>query len=219
MEAKMRFIQAWQSLPEFGIKYYIVRYVPHYTTFPVVFLDLVMHPGNIMLNNSKNLSLFFVRYRFRGIKKDEILGISYNRMIRIDMSSGLPVTTWRFANMKQWKVNWEIRQVNNPLRCLAVYSFLKCAKPHFNLSVTALLLAVVKKALICVCGFAQMKYSLWLFSFWFVTGGIWIWSERVGGFLVPKLWLQSGSRVYWRIHFPFNPLKGPKWNLRWRTFL
>ncbi|KAG8011170.1 Fermitin family-like protein 1 [Nibea albiflora] len=73
MEAKMRFIQAWQSLPEFGINYYIVR--------------------------------------FKGGKKDEILGISYNRMIRIDMSSGLPVTTWRFANMKQWNVNWEIRQV------------------------------------------------------------------------------------------------------------
>ncbi|XP_014857398.1 PREDICTED: fermitin family homolog 1 [Poecilia mexicana] len=73
IEAKMRFIQAWQSLPEFGINYYIVR--------------------------------------FKGSKKDEILGISYNRMIRIDMSSGMPVTTWRFANMKQWNVNWEIRQV------------------------------------------------------------------------------------------------------------
>uniref|UniRef100_A0A674N3E9 FERM domain containing kindlin 1 n=1 Tax=Takifugu rubripes TaxID=31033 RepID=A0A674N3E9_TAKRU len=73
MEAKMRFIQAWQSLPEFGIKYYIVR--------------------------------------FKGSKKDEILGISYNRMFRIDMSTGLPVTTWRFANIKQWNVNWEIRQV------------------------------------------------------------------------------------------------------------
>uniref|UniRef100_A0A8C3A4Q7 FERM domain containing kindlin 1 n=1 Tax=Cyclopterus lumpus TaxID=8103 RepID=A0A8C3A4Q7_CYCLU len=73
MEAKMRFIQAWQSLPEFGINYYIVR--------------------------------------FKGGKKDEILGISYNRLIRMDMSSGLPVTTWRFANMKQWNVNWEIRQV------------------------------------------------------------------------------------------------------------
>nr|XP_006625999.1 PREDICTED: fermitin family homolog 1 [Lepisosteus oculatus] len=73
MEAKMRFIQAWQSLPEFGIKYYIVR--------------------------------------FRGSKKDEILGISYNRLIRIDMSTGLPITTWRFSNMKQWNVNWEIRQV------------------------------------------------------------------------------------------------------------
>ncbi|XP_030577467.1 fermitin family homolog 1 [Archocentrus centrarchus] len=73
VEAKMRFIQAWQSLPDFGIKYYIVR--------------------------------------FKGSKKDEILGISYNRLIRIDMSTGLPVTTWRFANMKQWNVNWEIRQV------------------------------------------------------------------------------------------------------------
>uniref|UniRef100_A0A7N8Y7E7 FERM domain containing kindlin 1 n=1 Tax=Mastacembelus armatus TaxID=205130 RepID=A0A7N8Y7E7_9TELE len=72
-EAKMRFIQAWQSLPEFGINYYIVR--------------------------------------FKGSKKDEILGISYNRLIRLDMSTGLPVTTWRFANMKQWNVNWEIRQV------------------------------------------------------------------------------------------------------------
>ncbi|KAJ8355540.1 hypothetical protein SKAU_G00183340 [Synaphobranchus kaupii] len=73
MEAKMRFIQAWQSLPEFGINYYIVR--------------------------------------FRGSKKDEILGVSYNRLIRIDMSTGLPITTWRFSNMKQWNVNWEIRQV------------------------------------------------------------------------------------------------------------
>ncbi|XP_028676710.1 LOW QUALITY PROTEIN: fermitin family homolog 1 [Erpetoichthys calabaricus] len=73
MEAKMRFIQAWQSLPEFGIAYYIVR--------------------------------------FRGSKKDEILGISYNRLIRIDMATGLPVITWRFSNMKQWNVNWEIRQV------------------------------------------------------------------------------------------------------------
>ncbi|XP_051732159.1 fermitin family homolog 1 [Ctenopharyngodon idella] len=73
MEAKMRFIQAWQSLPEFGIKYYIVR--------------------------------------FRGSKKDELLGISSNKLIRIDMSTGLPVTTWRFSNMKQWNVNWEIKQV------------------------------------------------------------------------------------------------------------
>lgn len=27
VDAKMRFIQAWQSLPEFGINYYIVRYI------------------------------------------------------------------------------------------------------------------------------------------------------------------------------------------------
>lgn len=57
--------------------------------------------------------LIFQSFRFKGSKKDEILGISYNRMIRIDMSTGLPVTTWRFANMKQWNVNWEIRQVRD----------------------------------------------------------------------------------------------------------
>ncbi|KAM4842338.1 fermitin family homolog 1 [Thomomys bottae] len=73
VEAKLRFIQAWQSLPEFGLTYYLVR--------------------------------------FRGSKKDDILGISYNRLIRIDVVSGIPVTTWRFTNMKQWNVNWEIRQV------------------------------------------------------------------------------------------------------------
>lgn len=55
----------------------------------------------------------YICSRFKGSKKDEILGISYNRLIRLDMSSGLPVTTWRFANMKQWNVNWEIRQVRD----------------------------------------------------------------------------------------------------------
>ncbi|XP_074173762.1 fermitin family homolog 1 isoform X1 [Rhinolophus sinicus] len=73
VEAKLRFIQAWQSLPEFGVTYYLVR--------------------------------------FKGSKKDDILGVSYNRLIRIDVATGIPITTWRFANMKQWNVNWEIRQV------------------------------------------------------------------------------------------------------------
>ncbi|KAM6458775.1 fermitin family homolog 1 isoform 2-T5 [Liasis olivaceus] len=73
MEAKLRFIQAWQSLPEFGLSYYIVR--------------------------------------FKGSKKDDLLGISYNRLIRIDTATGDPITTWRYSNMKQWNVNWEIRQV------------------------------------------------------------------------------------------------------------
>uniref|UniRef100_A0A8C0F0I0 Fermitin family member 1 n=1 Tax=Bubo bubo TaxID=30461 RepID=A0A8C0F0I0_BUBBB len=73
VEAKLHFIQAWQSLPEFGLSYYIVR--------------------------------------FKGSKKDDVLGVSYNRLIRIDIATGDPITTWRFSNMKQWNVNWEIRQV------------------------------------------------------------------------------------------------------------
>lgn len=63
----------------------------------------------------KKILSFYLGFRFKGSKKDEILGISFNRMFRIDMSTGLPVTTWRFANIKQWNVNWEIRQVRNVL--------------------------------------------------------------------------------------------------------
>ncbi|XP_029470612.1 fermitin family homolog 3 [Rhinatrema bivittatum] len=73
MEAKMRFIQAWQSLPDFGISYFLVR--------------------------------------FKGCRKDEILGIANNRLIRIDLSVGDVVKTWRYSNMRQWNVNWDIRQV------------------------------------------------------------------------------------------------------------
>uniref|UniRef100_A0A8C5MU55 FERM domain containing kindlin 1 n=1 Tax=Leptobrachium leishanense TaxID=445787 RepID=A0A8C5MU55_9ANUR len=73
IEAKLRFIQAWQSLPEFGLAYYLVR--------------------------------------FTGSKKDDLLGVSYNRLIRIDIATGDPITTWRYSNMKQWNVHWEMQQV------------------------------------------------------------------------------------------------------------
>lgn len=72
-EAQLRFIQAWQSLPDFGISYFMVR--------------------------------------FKGSRKDEILGIANNRLIRIDLAVGDVVKTWRFSNMRQWNVNWDIRQV------------------------------------------------------------------------------------------------------------
>uniref|UniRef100_A0A8C7UDU6 Band 4.1 domain-containing protein n=1 Tax=Oncorhynchus mykiss TaxID=8022 RepID=A0A8C7UDU6_ONCMY len=73
IEAKMRFIQAWQSLPEFGITHFLAK--------------------------------------FQGGKRDELIGITYNRLIRMDASTGDAIKTWRFANMKQWNVNWEIKMV------------------------------------------------------------------------------------------------------------
>ncbi|XP_021563755.1 fermitin family homolog 3-like [Carlito syrichta] len=72
-EAQLRFVQAWQSLPDFGISYVMVR--------------------------------------FKGSRRDEILGIANNRLIRIDLAVGDVVKTWRFSNMRQWNVNWDIRQV------------------------------------------------------------------------------------------------------------
>ncbi|KAJ6654012.1 hypothetical protein lerEdw1_007521, partial [Lerista edwardsae] len=73
IEAKMRFIQAWQSLPEFGITHFMAR--------------------------------------FQGGKKEELIGIAYNRLIRMEASTSDAIKTWRFSNMKQWNVNWEIKMV------------------------------------------------------------------------------------------------------------
>ncbi|XP_075043781.1 fermitin family homolog 3 [Mixophyes fleayi] len=74
VEAKLRFIQDWQSLPDFGVSYFLVR--------------------------------------FKGARRDEILGIASNRLIRIDLNVGDVVKTWMYSNMKQWNVNWDIRQVS-----------------------------------------------------------------------------------------------------------
>lgn len=65
-----------------------------------------------------------------------------------------------------------------------------------------------------MCGWCKDDF-IWVFIC--VTGGHWVWPERVHCVLLPELRLQSGSRVYRRIHFPFNALKRPEWNIRWRT--
>uniref|UniRef100_A0A3B1J6S3 FERM domain containing kindlin 3b n=1 Tax=Astyanax mexicanus TaxID=7994 RepID=A0A3B1J6S3_ASTMX len=71
--AILKFLQMWQSLPDFGISYFMVR--------------------------------------FKGSRKDEVLGIANNRLIRIDLGVGDVVKTWRYNHMRQWNVNWDIRQV------------------------------------------------------------------------------------------------------------
>uniref|UniRef100_A0A4W5QE76 FERM domain containing kindlin 3 n=1 Tax=Hucho hucho TaxID=62062 RepID=A0A4W5QE76_9TELE len=72
-DALLRFLQIWQTLPGFGVCYFVVR--------------------------------------FKGCRKDEVLGITNNRLIRIDLSTGDVVKTWRYNIMKQWNVNWDIQQV------------------------------------------------------------------------------------------------------------
>jgi kindlin 1 len=75
--------------------------------------------------------IYTIIFRFKGSKKDDILGVAYNRLIRIDAVTGIPVTTWRFANMKQWNVNWEIRQVRQSFR-LSISS-VNAQSPRFHL--------------------------------------------------------------------------------------
>uniref|UniRef100_A0AAZ3Q4D6 Band 4.1 domain-containing protein n=1 Tax=Oncorhynchus tshawytscha TaxID=74940 RepID=A0AAZ3Q4D6_ONCTS len=55
------------------------------------------------------VSYFVVR--FKGCRKDEVLGVTNNRLIRIDLSIGDVVKTWRYNTMRQWNVNWDIQQM------------------------------------------------------------------------------------------------------------
>lgn len=58
----MNYIKAWQSLPDFGISLFVVK--------------------------------------FNDQKKEELLGVSYNRLMRMDISSGDHLKTWRYSTMK-----------------------------------------------------------------------------------------------------------------------
>ncbi|XP_064484884.1 unc-112-related protein-like [Ornithodoros turicata] len=53
--------------------------------------------------------LFVVR--FSGSKKDELLGVASNRLMRMELSTGDHIKTWRFNTMKAWNVNWEVKQM------------------------------------------------------------------------------------------------------------
>lgn len=72
---------------------------------------------SFMKEDAKNI---IMPNRFKGSRKDEVLGIAPNRLIRIDLGVGDVVKTWRYNNMKQWNVNWDIRQVRLELEALSV---------------------------------------------------------------------------------------------------
>ncbi|XP_023324423.1 unc-112-related protein [Eurytemora carolleeae] len=73
IEAKMNFVRAWQSLPEYGVSLFVVR--------------------------------------FHGEKKDELLGVASNRVMRMSLQTGDHIKTWRYSTMKAWNVNWETRHM------------------------------------------------------------------------------------------------------------
>lgn len=71
MEAKLKFIQGWQSLPEYGVTLFVIK--------------------------------------FDGHKKEELLGVAQNRIMKMDIHNGDHLKTWRYNSMKAWNVNWEIK--------------------------------------------------------------------------------------------------------------
>ncbi|XP_002741351.1 fermitin family homolog 2-like [Saccoglossus kowalevskii] len=49
--------------------------------------------------------------KFRNSKKEDLLGVCYNRLIKMDINSGDSKATWRYSTMTAWHVNWEVKEV------------------------------------------------------------------------------------------------------------
>lgn len=73
LEAKLQYIKAWQSLPDYGQTLFIVRFMGH--------------------------------------RKDELISIAHNRIMRLDPNTGDHIKTWRFSTMKAWNVNWDLKHM------------------------------------------------------------------------------------------------------------
>jgi hypothetical protein len=68
---------------------------PRFLSFPnaVSFklTDLKKNPPNIVYNTGR---------RFHGEKKDELMGIAFNRLMRMSIQFGDHIKTWRFNTIK-----------------------------------------------------------------------------------------------------------------------
>ncbi|XP_026468344.1 unc-112-related protein isoform X1 [Ctenocephalides felis] len=73
IEAKLRYIKAWQSLPDHGVTLFVVKFMGH--------------------------------------KKEELLGVASNRLMKMDINTGYLIKTWRYNTMKAWNVNWEVKHM------------------------------------------------------------------------------------------------------------
>ncbi|XP_064293509.1 fermitin family homolog 3-like [Phalacrocorax carbo] len=72
-QAQLRFLEAWQALPGFGLAYFLVR--------------------------------------FKGSRRDEVLGVGPSRLLRLEPGTGSVTRTWRYSALRQWNVNWDTQQV------------------------------------------------------------------------------------------------------------
>jgi len=56
-------------------------------------------------------SLHYFVVRFRNGRKAELLAIAFNRMMRMNLDTAESIKTWRYADVRRWHVNWEIKRI------------------------------------------------------------------------------------------------------------
>uniref|UniRef100_A0A6Q2X3K5 PH domain-containing protein n=1 Tax=Esox lucius TaxID=8010 RepID=A0A6Q2X3K5_ESOLU len=87
-----RILEAYQNVSQLPLTQALVKFLQIWQALP-----------------DFGVSYFVVR--FKGCRKDEVLGVTNNRLIRINLSTGDVAKTWRYNTMRQWNVNWDIKQM------------------------------------------------------------------------------------------------------------
>uniref|UniRef100_A0A8C7ISA5 Histone acetyltransferase KAT5-like n=1 Tax=Oncorhynchus kisutch TaxID=8019 RepID=A0A8C7ISA5_ONCKI len=91
-----RILEAYQNVAQLSLTDALLRFLQIWQALP-------------------EFGVCYLVVRFKGCHKDEVLGVTNNRLIRypaaIDLGTGDVVKTWRYNTMKQWNVNWDIQQV------------------------------------------------------------------------------------------------------------
>uniref|UniRef100_A0A8C8I6S0 PH domain-containing protein n=1 Tax=Oncorhynchus tshawytscha TaxID=74940 RepID=A0A8C8I6S0_ONCTS len=77
-----RILEAYQNVAQLSLTDALLRFLQIWQALPDFGISLVV-------------------VRFKGSRKDEVLGITPNRLIRIDLGVGEVVKTWRYNNMRQ----------------------------------------------------------------------------------------------------------------------
>uniref|UniRef100_A0A4W5QD72 FERM domain containing kindlin 3b n=1 Tax=Hucho hucho TaxID=62062 RepID=A0A4W5QD72_9TELE len=95
-----RILEAYQNVAQLSLTDALLRFLQIWQALP-------------------DFGISFVVVRFKGSRKDEVLGIAPNRLIRIDLGVGDVVKTWRYNNMRQWNVAIEFDgNVNMAFSCV-----------------------------------------------------------------------------------------------------
>lgn len=85
----------------------------------------IHNPKKVRVNLTSMYCTVFFILRFKGCRKDEVLGVANNRLIRIDLNVDEVVKTWRYNTMRQWNVNWDIKQVCCSVSNIILFFFRK----------------------------------------------------------------------------------------------
>lgn len=81
LDAKLKYIQSWQALPEHGVTLFVIK--------------------------------------FDGHKKEELLGVTQNRIMKMDLNNGDHLKTWRYNTMKVGGVYCSYFMGDNMYLCCA----------------------------------------------------------------------------------------------------